>query len=96
MSAYLIIDTDVHNPEAYEDYKAQVSPIIDRFGGTYLSRGGEITSVQTELWFPTRMVIVEFPSRAQAEAFLDSPDYAPIKAIRLASAHCNVILVDGL
>ncbi len=40
MPAYLIADTNVTNPERYEEYKRQVSPMIERFGGRYAVRGG--------------------------------------------------------
>ena len=40
MAVYVILDIVVHNPEAYEEYKTKVVPIIQKYGGRYLVRGG--------------------------------------------------------
>jgi uncharacterized protein (DUF1330 family) len=96
MSAYLVVDTKITDPETYEDYKAQVKPLIERYGGIYRARGGEIELIDGDLWSPTRLVIIEFPDMATARAWAASDEYQPIKAIRHASSDCTVLLVDGL
>ena len=96
MSAYLVVDTKITDPETYEDYKAQVKPLIEHYGGVYRARGGEIELIDGDLWSPTRLVIIEFPDMATARAWLACDAYQPIKAIRHASSNCTVVLVDGL
>jgi uncharacterized protein (DUF1330 family) len=95
MTAYLIADTDVHDAEHYEEYKALARPIAERFGGRYLARGGEMRVDDTDLWAPTRLVIIAFPDLATANEFLDSEEYAPVKAMRRADARSTVVVVDG-
>lgn len=95
MAAYVIVDTRVNDPEAYEEYKTLAAPLVAKFGGTYLARGGPTQVVQDELWSPTRIVIVEFESSEAAHAFLDSDEYAPIKAMRYEHADCTTIVVEG-
>jgi len=95
MSAYMIVDTKIKNPEAYEEYKRLAKPVAEKFGGVYRARGGAMDIQQTELWEPTRIVIVEFPDMKAAQDFLDSEEYAPIKAMRLANADCTAFIVDG-
>ena len=94
--AYILVDTKISDPVAYEDYKAAAKPIAERYGGVYLTRGGKTDVVQNELWDPTRIVLVRFPSMAAAHAFLDSPDYAPVKAIRLAHSAATLMVLEGL
>ena len=36
MSAYIIVDTRIKNPEAYEDYKAKARPIAENSAGYIL------------------------------------------------------------
>ena len=96
MAAFIIVDTRINNPEAYEEYKALARLVAEKYGGVYRARGGEIDAYETTLWAPTRIVIVEFPSREQANAFLNSEEYAPVKAIRLANADCTTIVVEGI
>ncbi len=95
MSAFLIVDTAIENAEAYEEYKRQAKPIAERYGGTYRVRGGALDVIETDLWTPTRIVIIEFPDRAAARAFVDSPEYAPVKPLRQDNARCTLFIVDG-
>ena len=96
MPALLIVDAAIADAEAYEAYKAPARPIAERFGGVYRARGGAMEVVENDLWTPTRLVIVEFPDMAAARAFLNSPDYAPVAALRRANARCTLALVEGL
>ena len=95
MAAYLIVDTKIKDADAYEDYKRLARPIVESYGGEYLARGGEMTVPETELWSPTRLVIVRFPSRSQAEDFLNSEEYAPVKVIRQKYAQTTLVILDG-
>ncbi len=95
MSAFIIVDTKVSNPEAYEEYKKLAKPIAEKYGGNYRARGGELDIIETELWAPTRVVIVEFPDMASARAFIDSEEYAAVKKIRHDNAECTLFIVDG-
>ena len=51
---------------------------------------------QDELWQPNRIVLLRFPSVAQAQAFLDSEAYAPVKAVRLANSRATAMVIEGL
>lgn len=96
MSAFLIVDTQLKNPEAYEDYKKLAKPIAEKYGGVYRARGGELDIRETTLWSPTRVVIIEFPDMKSAQAFVDSEEYAPVKPLRQDNADCTLFIVDGV
>lgn len=95
MSAFVVVDTDIKNPEAYEQYKKLAKPIAEKFGGVYRVRGGVIDVRETDLWSPTRIVIIEFPDVQSARAFVDSEEYAPVKPIRNDNADCTLFIVEG-
>ena len=95
MSAYLFLDTKIKNPEAYEEYKILAKPIAEKYGGIYRVRGGALDVRQTELWSPTRIVIIEFPDVQSAQAFVDSDEYAPVKPMREDNSECTLFIVDG-
>ncbi|WP_417454873.1 DUF1330 domain-containing protein [Kiloniella sp.] len=96
MAAYLVVDTKISNPEEYEAYKLQAKPIIEKFGGIYRARGGDMDTMESDLWAPTRIVIVEFTDMQTARNFVNSEEYAPVKKIRRANAECTFLLVDGV
>ena len=95
MSAYLIVDTQIENPEEYEEYKKLARPIAEKYGGNYRVRGGDMDVRETDLWTPTRMVIIEFPDMTAARAFADSEEYAPVKPLRRNNAKCTLVILDG-
>ena len=96
MPAYILVDTKINNPEAYEEYKALARPLVEKAGGTYLARGGASDIVEDALWSPTRLVLLEFPDMQSARAFLDSPEYGPVKALRHAHADCTTVIFEGI
>lgn len=69
-------------------------PLIARYGGRYLIRGGEVQELEGHLGLK-RLIVLEFPSLEAARAFYDSPEYQPVKAIRLQSTTSDVALVGG-
>ena len=60
MAVYMVVDTKIKNPEAYEEYKIKAKPIVESYGGEYLARGG-YTSVPavsyTHLTLPTILLV---------------------------------------
>ncbi len=95
MSAFLIVDTQIEDSDAYEKYKKLAKPIAEKYGGRYRARGGALDIVETDLWTPTRIVIIEFPDMHAARAFVDSDEYAPVKPLRRENARCTLFIVEG-
>lgn len=95
MSAYLIVDVHVRDAAAYAEYVKRTPPLIARHGGRYLVRGGDHETLEGD-WRPSRLVVLEFPSAENARAFLNDPDYAPVKAVRHRAAATNLTLVEGV
>ena len=95
MSAYLIVNLDVHDTDAYEEYKSGAAALVERHGGEYLVRGGNLDILEGQ-WTPTRLVLLKFPNRAALDAFFSDPDYAPLKKIRHSSATTEAVAVEGV
>ena len=94
MSAYLVVDIAVRDPDQYSDYVARAPDYVKKYGGNYIVRGGDAAVVEGD-WLPSRFVVVEFPSREKAQAFLDDPEHQAVADIRRSSTTSNMILVDG-
>ena len=94
MSAFLVVDITVHDPEMYKEYVSKAPPFIEKYGGVYRVRGGEVVTLEGT-WSPQRLVVVEFPSREQAEAFVADPGYQSVAAIRHQAATTNMIIAEG-
>ena len=63
-------------------------PTLAPFSGKFLVRGGQSTVIEGE-WPFERTVILEFPSRADAEGWYSSPAHQEILLLRLGSMICN-------
>jgi uncharacterized protein (DUF1330 family) len=95
MPAYLVVQIQVTEPVGYEDYKRLAPPSIEAYGGRYLARGGRVEALEGN-WNPARLVILEFPTAAQAKVWWSSAEYAPAKALRQACARTEMILIEGV
>lgn len=96
MTAYLVVDTDLTHPELYELYKSKAKPLVEKYGGEYLARGGKLSVKEDQLWTPSRMVLVKFPSTQDAETFYQSEEYQEILKISQQSADRTVFILDGI
>jgi uncharacterized protein (DUF1330 family) len=96
MAAYLVVDSKLTDPDHYEAYKLRAKPIVEKFGGEYLARGGAMSVKESALWAPTRMVLIRFPSTAQAETFYQSDEYQAVLGISKASAQRTVFILEGM
>ena len=94
--AYLVVDVKIDDAEAYRKYKEKVKPLIESYGGEYLSRGGEINMLENELWEPTRMVVVKFPDKESAINWCNCEEYQALKKIRIDNATSTSFFIEGL
>jgi uncharacterized protein (DUF1330 family) len=94
MSAYVIGDIEVTDPATYEEYRKQVLPVVTKYGGKFLVRGGRIDAKEGG-WNPKRLVLLEFPSLAQAQKWYDSPEYAPLIKLRQKASKGRLLIVEG-
>ena len=94
MAGYVIVDVDVHDTEAYGEYRKLVAPTIEKYGGRYIVRGGANEVMEGD-WTPSRVVVLEFDSVARAKEWYNSEEYAPALAIRLKAATSSLIIVEG-
>lgn len=94
MAAYLIAEIEVTDPERFESYRGQVPAVIQKYGGRYLVRGGDVEALEGS---PPdrRIVVLEFDSKDAALRFYRSPEYAPLLKLRLSASRGQARLVEG-
>lgn len=95
MPAYFFFDMlEVVQPEKLENYRQVVSATVERYGGHYLTVGGQTDIVEGD-WRPVFPVLIEFPDIEQARRWYDSEEYRAPKALRLAAARGNAVFIAG-
>jgi uncharacterized protein (DUF1330 family) len=95
MAAYVIVDVDVSDPTAYEEYKRLAPESIASHGGKYLARGGKVEILEGE-WNPKRLVILEFPTMERAKEWVTSEHYRHARQMRHKAAKSHMIVVEGV
>ena len=95
MTAYVIVDIEVTNAPGYAEYKELAPNAVALYGGKYIARGGKTETLEGN-WQPKRLVILEFPSMDQAISWLNSPEYAPARALRNKYAKSQMVVVEGI
>ena len=95
MPAYVIADITVTKLDRYKDYVKKTPATVEKFGGKFIVRGGEV-EVITGNWKPRRLVIIEFPNMATLKKWYQSKDYQKINKIREEASTGSFIFVDGV
>lgn len=96
MKTYLInhlrIPGDVPNLSAL-DYLDQVEATVAPYGGKWLAMGPVTV---TEGSWPGAVVLMEFPSREEADNWYTSDAYRKILPLRTNNAISDIVLIDEL
>ena len=95
-AAYLIVESNVTDPEGFKRYMAAAPATVKAFAGEYLVRGGRMEVLEGD-WQPPRMTVIRYPSFEQAQAMYDSPAYVHARGLRDGTTACfNMVLVEGV
>jgi uncharacterized protein (DUF1330 family) len=96
MAAYIVVESQVSNPEVFKGYMNAAPEVVKAFGGEYLVRGGRSEVLEGD-WNPKRLTVLRYPTFEQAKAMYDSPGYTAARQLRHgATAMFNMVLVEGV
>ena len=94
MKEYLVLDLSVNDFGGFRKYIAEIPAVIAKHSGRYIVQGAVPTPLEGG-WKPERMVIIEFPERKKAEAFLSDPEIRDLFKVRHATTTSKLVLADG-
>ena len=93
---YFIVSTklsDASDLASYHKYIEQVKPIVESYGGRYLTRSEQITALGRN-WTPERIIIIEFYSRKELDTCFGSKEYLEIVRLREQAVETDAIIVE--
>ena len=96
MSAFVVAQIQINDPEQYKKYIEGFYPSFERHGGTVLATTKSSTEVIEGEWSYPHTVILQFPDVDAAHAWHSDPEYVELAKIRQNSAHTNLAIVDGI
>jgi len=95
MTAYVIVDNDVIDPEPYREYLKLITPTVAKYGGRYVVRAGKVHLKDSD-WSPDRLVIIAFDDAEAARAWVEGEDVVPIHNMRRRHARSRLVVIDGV
>ena len=95
MRYYSVAELTVTDRGWVRDYVAEVTPMVERYGGRYLARTTNVERIEGSRPRKDVVLLIEWPSKAAADAFYASEEYRPYKERRLAGADNEFLLVAG-
>ena len=96
MACFFIIDVYIDESKgrgSYDDYIEKVKPIVEKYGGEYIARTENVTSL-SPLRKPDRVIIIKFPSREKLDACFASEEYKQIMHERIDSVDARALIVE--
>ena len=94
MKAYWIVRCHVFEPGEFANYVELAGPIITKFNGTFLTRGGRQIELEGEGY--ERTILIEFNSMDEAKSCYESDDYKQALGFIKKSAERLVVIVEGI
>ncbi|MBX5230440.1 DUF1330 domain-containing protein [Rhizobium sp. NLR9b] len=94
MSAYLVVDLDIHDMTSIQDYRSKALPLVGKAGGKLIAI--DESPLELEGWAATNMLIIEFPNKDAIRQLFASPEYAPLAAQWQAAAKSRIIALDAV
>ncbi len=96
MDAFVVAMLDFVDEPAYRRYQAAFPGVFGKFNATLLAADEAPLLIDGDRPAPSKIVILQFPSREEAVRFTTDPDYARISKDRHAGAVTLSLLVSGL
>ncbi|MCB1486931.1 MAG: DUF1330 domain-containing protein [Bauldia sp.] len=94
MTVFLIADIKVTDGGWVPDYAARVHEIVHRHGGKYLSRSGNVATVEGDPLDTSLVALLQFPTRQALDDFASDPEYAPYARARQAGSVSRFHVID--
>ena len=95
MAGYMVGNITVTDPELFAEYGKRVPETVAQFGGTYVVRGGAAEKMEGS-YDPVRIVILQFDSVEKAKEWYNSPEYTPLKEMRMKASSGDLYFVEGV
>lgn len=95
MSYYSVLAVTPTNDKWVADYVEPATALVAQHGGKYLARTASHERLEGEGENAALRIIIEWPSKEAAEAFMSDPAYAPHFQARTAGSDSHHFLIAG-
>lgn len=93
MSAYVVANYRVTDPDRFAEYPNAAVATVLAHGGEFVIADSESQPIEGDPGHAT--VVIRFRDKHSAQAWLDAPEYQAIAPLRRATSQGTVVLVEG-
>lgn len=90
---WLVLGTDVTDPEAQAEYGRLWAPVAAKYGAKVLR--GDDAPKMLEAGDKSRILLVEFDDLATAQACYDDPEYQSARAFAMKAASRELVIFEA-
>lgn len=95
MTYYSVLDVTPTNEDWIADYIGPANRLVAEHGGKYLARTATHEQLEGGTQDAALRIVIEWPSREAARAFMNDPDYKPHFQARTAGSNSHHYLIEG-
>jgi uncharacterized protein (DUF1330 family) len=95
MKYYCVAEMKITDPSWVQDYVQNVTGMVERHGGRYLTRTNRIEQIEGAGQCPQVMLVIEWPSREAIDAFYESEEYRPYREARERGAESRFFVMPA-
>jgi uncharacterized protein (DUF1330 family) len=95
MPFYSVLEVTPTAEDWIPNYLEHATQMVVQHGGTYLARTASHEILEGDSQAPALRVIIQWGSKAEAEAFMNDPAYAPLLAARSGGSISHHCLIEG-
>ena len=95
MTYYSVLAVTPTQNDWIPDYIAPANALVAEHGGRYLARTSSHERLEGEGDNAALRIVIEWPSREAARAFMEDPRYAPHLEARTVGSHSEHFLIEG-
>lgn len=93
MSAYIVANYRITDPQRFAGYPDAAVPTVLAHGGEFVVADGESLPIEGAPGHNT--VVIRFPDKDSAQAWLDAPEYRAVAPLRQEASEGIIVLADG-
>ena len=93
MTAHAIVTISLTNPETFADYRSKAGEFMALHKAKPLHVSAEAQVIEGDGRAPDVTVILEFPDREHALAWINDPEAQQVHALRRASGRSRIVLL---
>lgn len=83
------------DPAKNQEYNRGVGRTLEQFGGEPIAIAAAAETLEGDLELPP-VTVIRFPSMEHLRSWFDSPEYAPLKQLRLESSTGDLLIFEGM